>query len=347
MGWRIENNLVIPQPSLTFVERLPKGTYYLRHSDRMGYYLERVEDFKLPKKIYGDTKIVDRWIKGYQNNERNTGVLLSGIKGSGKTLLSKKLAIDSNLPVIIIDQPYNDTDFISFITNPELGDICVFIDEFEKIYRDQDTESGLLSILDGSFKVHHLFVFTCNQMHISEYLINRPSRIRYRSHFDSLDQSVIDEVIEDILEDKTHKDSINSVLESIGIVTYDILISLIKDMNLFHESAHIVSQYLNLKSEEFTVMCYEIWNGEKVELEYTYATLYPEGEIDLYRDFHSNEHIKGYERQHRNKNNEIVGLESRVSIPRHTIKKVSANKWESKTGLGHFVFERRKTTYLF
>jgi SpoVK/Ycf46/Vps4 family AAA+-type ATPase len=348
MGWRIEGNKVIPQPSLRFVEKLPKGTYYLRYNEmQQSYYLEKVEDFKLPKKIYGDCSVVDRWIKSYKNNERNTGVLLSGIKGSGKTLLSKKLAIDSDLPVVIIDQPYEDTNFVSFITSPELGDICVFIDEFEKIYNDRDTESGLLSILDGSFKTHNLFVFTCNQMNVSEYLINRPSRIRYRTHFESLDQSVINEVIDDLLEDKTQKDSIFTVLDLVGIVTYDILISLIREMNLFKESAIKVAQYLNLKSEEFTVTCYELWDGQRVELEYKYATLYPDSDVSLYRDFDKNQNIKGYHRLKRNDEDEFMGLPVNIEVPRSSIKKVSQNKWESKTELGHFVFERKFTTYLF
>lgn len=134
MGLRIAGNRIFLQPAVNVVDTLPKGTYYVRYDKMTGYYLEMGIDFKLPNKIYGDLSIVDRWLKSYHNNSRNTGVLLSGTKGSGKTLLGKKLAIDSGLPIIIIDASYDDVDFLSFILSSEFGDVCIFIDEFEKLY---------------------------------------------------------------------------------------------------------------------------------------------------------------------------------------------------------------------
>lgn len=83
--------------------------------------------------------------------------------------MSKKCAIDSGLPIIIIDAPYDDSDFVSFITNPELGDVCVFVDEFEKVFEEESSVNTLLTILDGTFNTHNLFIFTltkCTLMNI-------------------------------------------------------------------------------------------------------------------------------------------------------------------------------------
>lgn len=234
----------------------------------MGYYLEQIEDFVLPNKIYGSTKVVNRWLKSYCANQRNTGIILTGIKGSGKTLLSKKCAIDSGLPIIIIDAPYNDPDFISFVTSPELGDVCIFIDEFEKIYDKLGSENAILTILDGAFSTHNLFIFTCNNMHTNPYLTNRPSRIRYRSHFESLPNNVIDEVIKDLLHNKKHADSIRLVLSAIGIITFDLLITLIKEVNLFDEPANVVAPYLNIIPETIYVNIIEIWKDKPYIINY-------------------------------------------------------------------------------
>ena len=205
----------------------------------------------MSEKFYGDTSIVKHWLTSYNVTARNTGIILTGIKGSGKTLLSKKCAIDSGLPIIIIDAPYADDEFVSFITNPELGDVCIFIDEFEKVYSKKDNAHSLLSILDGAFNTHNLFIFTCNSMYDNEYLINRPSRIKYRTHFESLPEETINEVIQDLLIYPEYADEIRKILLEINIVTFDLLITLINETNIFKESPILLAKNLNIKKNLF------------------------------------------------------------------------------------------------
>ena len=79
-------------------EKLPFGVYNLG-LDNSGYFLTKTSEFKFPSKIYGDLSIVDRCIKTYENKKRNVGILLSGLKGGGKTITAKLLATKANKPI--------------------------------------------------------------------------------------------------------------------------------------------------------------------------------------------------------------------------------------------------------
>lgn len=346
MSWRIDGNLCIPQQAVQTADVLPKGTYYVRRNPQIGYYLEQIEDFKLPNKIYGSTEVINRWLTSYHANQRNTGIILTGIKGSGKTLLSKKCAIDSGLPVIIIDKPYNDADFISFITNPELGDICIFIDEFEKVYNERGSENAILTILDGAFNTHNLFIFTCNLMHTNEYLTNRPSRIRYRSHFESLPEDIINDVIEDLLQHKEHADSIRTVLSAIGVVTFDLLITLIKEVDLFNEPANVIAPYLNIVAENIQVDVVEIWKGKPYIICYGKEFHRSVGTFSFRRSFEQIPDPEYCDEDCCEENSPYEGLPEWVSIPWSEIKQLDNDHWEYKGELGHFRFDRYRLTRL-
>lgn len=276
----------------THLEALPKlksdGVYQLCLDPRNGqYFLSEVQKFTLPKKLYGNYDIIDRWKKSYEHNtEKNLGILLSGLKGSGKTLLAKKFCMDMNLPTIVVNEGYSGTEFINFLTNPALGKYILYIDEFEKIYPDRynDNEknpSDLLSIMDGTYDTNIIFLYTINKFNISEYLINRLNRIKYRIHYENLDESVIDEVIEDLLINKKNKGSIYSLFDLIGMCTYDLLINIIKEMNLFNDNALAAAKHLNLKLEpqEYSINVY--YNKQKIKY-FDNIILYPEDEDRVY-----------------------------------------------------------------
>ena len=306
-----------------------------------------VDDFVLPNKIYGDTSIINRWLKGYTNTNKNTGIVLSGIKGSGKTLLSKKLAIDSGLPVIIIDKPFDSSDFVSFITNPEFGNVCIFIDEFEKVYNRESNTTPLLSILDGAFNTHNLFVFTCNEMYTNEYLNNRPSRIKYRSHFESLDSAIVDEVIDDLLINKQHSESIKKVLEQIGITTFDLLITLIKEVDLFNESAIEVVRYLNVKRDSFQVTVDEIWKGQFVPMA-VYDNMQLGKALYVYRMFSSCNDPEYCDKDEQGSDSKYKGIEDRACIDTNKLDKIDQDTWKYKSKEIECIIRRFKySTYIF
>jgi len=106
---------------------LPVGNYMLKRDPRSGeFYLVQKEAFVMPKKVYGDHSVVDRWLKSWQHNSsKNLGILLAGLKGTGKTITSQKFCIEANMPVILIGEPFEGTEFVDFITDPKLGECIV------------------------------------------------------------------------------------------------------------------------------------------------------------------------------------------------------------------------------
>ena len=84
-------------------DKLPLGVYTVAFSDLKGFFLQKSNPLTLPEKIYGDMSIVQRAIDVYHRKEGNFGLLLSGLKGAGKTLTMRKLAIELNQPVIILN----------------------------------------------------------------------------------------------------------------------------------------------------------------------------------------------------------------------------------------------------
>lgn len=97
-------------------------------------YLQFVENnFNFSYKVYGaETSFVNRVHKTYNNISSNLGVLLNGVKGTGKSVTAKLICNTMKLPVIIIDQDHEgkEVDLIATISQ----DCIIFCDEFEKVY---------------------------------------------------------------------------------------------------------------------------------------------------------------------------------------------------------------------
>lgn len=175
------------------------------------------------------------------------------------------LCIRANKPVIIINEPFAGSDFIDFITCPLFNDSIIFVDEYEKIYQkyqDGKNPHDFLQVMDGNYNTRLLFLLTVNEMTINSYLINRPGRLKYRKSFDNLPNDVLEHVVNDLLENKEHAQSVFQFFERLGMVTFDLAVSLIKDMNLFKQDAIQCAKYLNLKCEpvQYTVM--ELTDGK-------------------------------------------------------------------------------------
>jgi SpoVK/Ycf46/Vps4 family AAA+-type ATPase len=264
-------------------DTLPQGNYLLKRDPREGYYLNKKEPFILPKKIYGDHRVTERWLKSWrENSTKNMGIIVTGVKGSGKTITAQKFCIDSQLPVIIINEQFHESDFIDFITNPKMGEAIVFIDEFEKIFPKPDEQFELLSIMDGSYSTRLIFLFTVNEERINDYMVNRLNRIKYKKSYGDLEYETIEEVIDDMLVNKSHKKSIYDFFDKVNMRTFDLLTNLIKEMNLFDEDAITCGNHLNLKSETKTYEVFEIVDNKEYPC---YSTRYSPGfeEIEISR----------------------------------------------------------------
>ena len=262
---KADKQVSVTSDHVSISDKLSPGVYTVKLNPMTGFYLEQGEDFKLPKKLYGDFSDIKYWTKSFEANERNVGILLCGLKGTGKTIEAKKFCIDSGKPVILVTESFMDniSHLISFLTTPEFRDSIIFIDEFEKIYPEQ-SQQALLSLLDGVYNTKFAFILTVNHPNISEFLINRLGRIRYRKNYDSLDPKIVDEILVDYLINQDHKMSVHSFFFSIGICTYDLLMNLIGEMNLFNEDAIRCGSRLNVEPVEGLYTLTEVIDGEQV-----------------------------------------------------------------------------------
>ena len=199
--------------------------------------LEETTPFVMPSKVYctsRDKRFIDKVLNSYKLSENGfTGVMLSGLKGSGKTIMAKSIANESNLPIINIDKSIRPWALKVLVEL--LGDtnICFMFDELDKLLEDYD-DSALLQILDGAdTKGKHMILFTCNNEEcISEYLIDRCSRIRYWRKFGEISPSLIMEILNDKLNDKKEVESLTDFIkDNFEICSFDNIASFINEVN--------------------------------------------------------------------------------------------------------------------
>lgn len=234
-------------------KKLPAGNYVVKMTPQEELYLEQIENFARPSKVYGNClKNTDRILRTFMSRESSTGVMLTGEKGSGKTLLAKNLSLTAaerdGIPTIVINQPWRGDAFNALIQNINQPAIVLF-DEFEKVY-DREQQEEMLTLLDGVFPTQKLFVLTCNdKWRVDQHMRNRPGRIFYMIDFVGLDTAFIEEYCNDNLENKTHIETICKVAQMFDQFNFDMLKALVEDMNRYNESPQEVLEILNAKPE--------------------------------------------------------------------------------------------------
>jgi ATPase family associated with various cellular activities (AAA) len=230
---------------------LPADTYRLAASMETGFYLERSRDFPIPSKIYGDlSKTAHKILNTFNDRPSTTGVLLSGEKGSGKTLLTKLIssyARDKGIPTILVNMPAAGDAFSSFlqkITQP----VILLFDEFEKVY-DKEAQQALLTLLDGVYAGKKLFLFTSNSYtSIDDNMKNRPGRIYYSMDFNGLDPSFVAEYAEDKLKNKNHVKILANMVGLIKPMNFDMLQAIVEESNRYDESPMETLKMINVKA---------------------------------------------------------------------------------------------------
>lgn len=175
------------------------GIYYIKEDTFMEkkYYslVYHKDKFDTPETLYGDTmsNVVRVWNE-YAISKKTTGVLFTGTKGSGKTMMSSllcNLAIDNGLPVVLCIEIDFTIELVRFLS--QLKHAVLFMDEFNKNihYSIQDK---LLTMLSDVNTTNKLIIMTENNpLSINNYIIDRPGRIRYHYDFDKLSKSVFED----------------------------------------------------------------------------------------------------------------------------------------------------------
>lgn len=238
-------------------ESLPVGIYSINLT-MTGYHLDKYADkFVFPYKMYGlQEDFIDHVIKTYNNTEGNLGIMLTGTKGTGKTVTAKELANKLNLPVIIVkDMGDHNQSMIEFLSGIE-GDCVLFLDEFEKNFSESD--STILQIMDGVYnsKYRKVFLLTTNAMSINENMVGRPSRIRYVKKFENLDLEVVNEYLDDVLEVPEARQDLLDFIDSLTISTIDILKTIVNEVNIHGiEGLKKAKSFFNVVTNEYEYSC--------------------------------------------------------------------------------------------
>jgi len=239
--------------ALDITEHLPGGNYTVGFDEMTGqFFLEHIDNFNVPSKIYGDClRHTNRIVHTFMDRPNATGVMLTGEKGSGKTLLTKNVCMElakQNIPTIVINAPWKGDKFNSFIQSIEQP-CAVLFDEFEKTY-DRDDQEKILTLLDGVFPSKKLFLLTCNdKWRVDYHMRNRPGRIYYMLDFKGVDGNFIREYCADNLNAKGHIERIVNVSTMFKEFNFDMLKALCEEMNRFNETPQQALAMLNAKPE--------------------------------------------------------------------------------------------------
>lgn len=250
--------------ALDLHRHLPVGNYIVKQDPFKNFFLEMIDGFSQVPKLYGDTqRNSDRIISTFLDRSVSTGVLLTGEKGSGKSLLAKTLSIDAankhGIPTIVINQPWVGDDFNKLIQDIDQPCIILF-DEFEKVY-DKEEQEGILTLLDGVFPTKKLFILTSNDKYrIDTHMRNRPGRIFYMLDFKGLATEFITEYCEDNLkpEYKSYAEKICTISMLFDQFNFDMLKALIEEINRYGEIPQEAMKMLNAKPEFSSDMKYSV-----------------------------------------------------------------------------------------
>ena len=244
---------VSTKEALDLHESLPVGNYTVKFNELGGFfYLEHISDFTAPSRIYGNCiRHTERIINTFMSRPATTGVMLTGEKGSGKTLLSKNVSIElakQGIPTIVINSPFKGDVFNQFLQSIEQP-CAILFDEFEKVY-DREDQEAILTLLDGVFPTKKLFMLTCNdKWRVDIHMRNRPGRIFYMIDFKGLDADFIIEYCNENLEAKQHINTIVSIASLFSQFNFDMLKALVEEMNRYGDTPQEALELLNAKPE--------------------------------------------------------------------------------------------------
>lgn len=222
---------IVTKPDGFDYDLIPEKIYNLNYNRYKDYsYIEEDGKLELPSKIYNeDTFFIKRILDSFNTDVSNIGVLLSGLKGSGKSLTAKLIAKRSNLPILIVSSSFPSCELKGFFTKFKTP-VCVIFDEVDKNDSYWDT-TQMLNFLDGiQSTAKKLVIMTCNETcDLSEYILNRCSRIKYFKKYDGIELNIIKELVSDIL-GKADDELAEYIHTFIKVLSFDNIITYLKEI---------------------------------------------------------------------------------------------------------------------
>ena len=244
--WNEDSNRLYPAyPSREF-DNLENAIYNVGIDEYGRFFLTKSSDgFVFDYKIYGlETELVNRVVKTYNaTTNGNLGILLNGLKGTGKTVSSKIIASRLNQPIILVDVAIKG---IHVFLNGISQNITIFIDEYEKVFGES---ASMLTIMDGAMNSDHrrVFLLTTNELYVDKNLIQRPGRIRYLKKFEDLKPEIVEEIVDDVLEHKQFKQECVQFISNLETITVDIVKAIINEVNIHEEGPSAFENIFNVK----------------------------------------------------------------------------------------------------
>lgn len=265
--WRQYGNTFQRGGRIKFPPQLAPGIYHA-HTDptaELEWGLTRVaarfEFHYVVQPFKQQTDVVRRVSRAWQAG--NLGILLNGIKGSGKSVAGQLLAnwcISQGIPVLVVMSPRLPlTSILGEIEQP----LVILFDEFEKVFSEDVHQEHLLTLIDGMVKGPHkrLFVFMTNKRDLDSNLLDRPSRIRYVWDFGSFSPAAVQTLLDTMLrpEYAGHQQAIRDYLHKRAVCSLDAVKAVIEEVNLFGESPEVFGEFFNLSPKYPAGYHLEIW----------------------------------------------------------------------------------------
>lgn len=241
------------------LDKVPAGYYRIGFNREHGFfYLSEVEPLQVADKIYGN--LLEHLPRIEAAFAASTGkpisVMLEGLKGSGKSLLMKTLAkrfveLEDGI-VLMCNAPFTGDGYFEFLQKITQKKI-VLMDEFDKVYKEKDDRNNILTLLDGNFASHTLFVLTMNQDISSgafEFFHNRPGRVMINVKFKGVPEDAIREYAEDHLDDQDKLPELMQFVKRFTDFNMDMLSKLVAEVNYATDkNLEQISEYLNVKPD--------------------------------------------------------------------------------------------------
>lgn len=251
---------ISPDVAIDVQNKLKPAVYNIVVSQNQGIFLQEREPLPVPPEVYGAnterraTKVLTTF-KDRKNEP--TGVLLSGLKGSGKSMLARLIAVRAlaeGYPVILLQVSQLEPEVVTFFNSIDTQCV-VLLEELDKTEdRDKSWQIPLLQLLDGSgATANHLFLATANAAWgVSDKLMARPGRIYYHFHFGPVSEDMCREYIASKLPAEAH-DAVYDAMLEINELTFDTMRAFVEEVNRYGYTPELLSECLrdlNIKDIE-------------------------------------------------------------------------------------------------